>query len=330
MALNRSGPRGRGAKNKAKHKLSLRQLTNKEPHKKQHQNKHPRRRNPSALPPDQPPPPTPDTPPTQGIHTQSGFGASLYEKPTKHLRVFLIQTRQVPLTGGDDRQAHLNQNLLDYTPDVVLLTEMGVNWHKLGTEAQWSERLATKFPRRKTRVAMNMHEATKRSNTAMTLPGGTGITLLNEAVARTQELESDPTNLGRWVSAKIQGRQGKCVRVVAAYRPTENKDTTMTTWMQQSRYYRETRQDDRCPRTIFLEDLKTTIQPWIDAGDQVIVGIDANEDVRQGATHSMFRSIGMKDAILTKYRTSPPETYQRNFQRKPIDAIFVTTGIKIT
>ena len=104
----------------------------------------------------------------------------------------------------------------------------------------------------------------------------------------------------------------------------------MTTWMQQSRYYRETRQDDRCPRTIFLEDLKTTIQPWIDAGDQVIVGIDANEDVRQGATHSMFRSIGMKDAILTKYRTDPPETYQRNFQRKPIDAIFVTTGIEIT
>ena len=38
----------------------------------------------------------------------------------------------------------------------------------------------------------------------------------------------------------------------------------------------------------FLEDLKTTIQPWIDAGDQVIVGIDANKDVRQGATHSMF------------------------------------------
>ena len=41
---------------------------------------------PPALPTNHPPPTTPATPAIQGIHTQSGFGAALYEKPTKHLR----------------------------------------------------------------------------------------------------------------------------------------------------------------------------------------------------------------------------------------------------
>jgi hypothetical protein len=40
--------------------------------------------------------------------------------------------------------------------------------------------------------------------------------------------------------------------------------------------------NDRCPRQAFLDDLKKEIDRWVQEGDQVIVMLDANGDVREG------------------------------------------------
>jgi hypothetical protein len=66
----------------------------------------------------------------------------------------------------------------------------------------------------------------------------------------------------------------------------------------------------------------------MDEGDQLIIGIDANEDVRTGATAEFFQTLGLRDAILDKHsQSSPPATHNRNNQRQPSDGLFVTPGL---
>jgi hypothetical protein len=68
---------------------------------------------------------------------------------------------------------------------------------------------------------------------------------------------------------------------------------------------------------------------WMDEGDQLIIGIDANEDVRTRATAEFFQTLGLRDAILDKHsQLSPPATHNRSNQRQPIDGLFVTPGLQ--
>jgi hypothetical protein len=67
----------------------------------------------------------------------------------------------------------------------------------------------------------------------------------------------------------------------------------------------------------------------MDEGDQLIIGIDANKDVRTSATAEFFQTLGLGDAILDKHsQSSPPATHNRNNQWQPIDGLFVTRGLQ--
>ena len=80
-----------------------------------------------------------------------------------------------------------------------------------------------------------------------------------------------------------------------------------------------------------LEDLTTAITKWKAAGDHIIIGMDANEDVRQGTVHDMFAALGLLEAILDKHKDkSPPATQNRNTKRQPIDGIWVSSSLQIS
>ena len=52
---------------------------------------------------------------------------------------------------------------------------------------------------------------------------------------------------------------------------------------------------------------------WLYDGEQIIIPMDANEDVPEGDTHNMFRSLGLRKLILQLHSTlSPPSTHHRN------------------
>jgi hypothetical protein len=38
-------------------------------------------------------------------------------------------------------------------------------------------------------------------------------------------------------------------------------------------------QEDGCPRALFVDDLVSEAQEWLDAGDQIVIGIDANQSL---------------------------------------------------
>jgi hypothetical protein len=115
---------------------------------------------------------------------------------------------------------------------------------------------------------------------------------------------------------------------VTAYRPCLS-DGPLSTYSQHVNYFYDTN-DDRCPRQAFLEDLSKDIGQWIQAGEQVIVMLDANSDVRDGDVNQMFFDAGMREVLLEINSDLPvTSTFARNLNNIPIDGIFATPTITL-
>ena len=57
-------------------------------------------------------------------------------------------------------------------------------------------------------------------------------------------------------------------------------------------------------------------------GDNIVLGVDMNEDARNGALATQLKDLNMRNLILTTHASaSPPATHNRNQNRTPIDAI---------
>jgi hypothetical protein len=80
----------------------------------------------------------------------------------------------------------------------------------------------------------------------------------------------------------------------------------------------------------FCEDLKTQLSLWIKVGDQIIVGLDANNDLQNGPVHMMLTSLNMKDAIRSHYPSWPTATTcNSSTMGKPIDGLYTTCDIQM-
>ena len=73
---------------------------------------------------------------------------------------------------------------------------------------------------------------------------------------------------------------------------------------------------------LFLEDLCKALSDFCDFGHHVVLGMDANDDVRDGVMSVALDEIGIGEAVIKNHRgESVPATYARNTLRKPIDSI---------
>jgi len=95
---------------------------------------------------------------------------------------------------------------------------------------------------------------------------------------------SDESQLGRWSWIRI-GNPDKCTRIVIAYNPVDPgrvDGAGGTVWEQHCRYFDKQGISEISPRTKFFQDLTDQIASWRSAKEEVILCIDANENVYSG------------------------------------------------
>jgi hypothetical protein len=82
---------------------------------------------------------------------------------------------------------------------------------------------------------------------------------------------------------------GIATRIVCAYQPCipAGLDKVFSVYAHQ-RFF-DNHLDDICPREAFIRDLCKELDEWIAQGDQVIVALDANEDLRRGPVATAFQ-----------------------------------------
>ena len=109
---------------------------------------------------------------------------------------------------------------------------------------------------------------------------------------------------------------------VSGYRPHQNSAGTGLVWSQHVRYYRGEGIQDPHLQNLFMEELTSAIQAWMQDGDHVVLGLDANVDVRHGSVQKELANIGMYESIIRHHPTkSVPATCNKNESRKLIDGI---------
>ena len=245
-------------------------------------------------------------------------------KPPDTLRICLQNFGGWPQTTKQQKNDNIRGFVNSAEIDIFLTTENNIAWHKLPGGDRLPERTRGWWESINITTAHN----TTDGNTGKYQPGGVGVLSVNRAAHRVKSFGRDPTGLGRYCWTVLQGRDQKILRVVAAYRPSKSNNGHLSVTQQHWRHFanqQPTTTGLPHPRTQFWTDLKPLLQSWIDTGEQVLVGMDANDFVGDPTITDFFGTLGMAEAILHRHGTDAPPTHQCGSQA--IDGLFVTHGL---
>jgi hypothetical protein len=157
--------------------------------------------------------------------------------------------------------------------------------------------------------------------------GGTAIFSINQAAHRVIEKGYDKTLLGRWSWTRFQGKNGQTLRIIVSYRPNPPQGPH-TGYAQQNAYLHSVRRDI-CPRKAFLADLVEDLTDFIEQGDNIILMLDGNSNMKQSDSKMAKEQLHLLEAILDRHGLDDPATHKRNSTSTPIDGIWNTQGLHI-
>jgi len=246
------------------------------------------------------------------------FGDPVTVLPTGWLRILLLNINGFPLAKDSSKHTRLQNMLRQHSVDIALLTEINVCWRLARADSQmrWVRDWFDGF-----------HESTADNvtfpATKTHLHGGVSVWTMNETSHWAHRRGRDPTGLGRWSWTLYRGRNNVWLRVVAAYRPVHSSGDT-SVWVQHETYFQR-KQQERNPRQAFVDDLLDDIDKWVAEGNQLIIGIDLNEDIRTAQFSRELKRRGIHEAITTRHGTGGPATYKDG--SNPIDGLFCSTDL---
>lgn len=136
----------------------------------------------------------------------------------------------------------------------------------------------------------------------------------------------DPTELGRWTWTRLRGRNNMTLQIVVMYCPQEPGGVCSVGAQHQQ--YLNSKDDDTSPREAFWRDFMVEAREWRTTGNQLIVTLDANEDMRSNRIANICRILHLKEAIISRHGTNVPAT--QNMGWAPISVILVSISIQIT
>ena len=248
------------------------------------------------------------------------FGDRITNKHPDLIRIAFQNINLLPQRAHHPKNRHLFTSLKKLDIDLFCCSETGLCWQLLPPEDQWTERARPYFRRFRSSVANN------RTEIPISKPrqfGGTAILATDNLAHRITSTGRDPTGLGRWTWMKIQGGTA-VIRIISAYRPVHGIGPE-TVYAQHARNLPP--QSNCDPREDILQQLYTHIQTWMTNGEHIILCMDANEDIRDNRIRQFHLSLNLTEAILAKHK-NPPATCDKNSQRQPIDAIWVSPGLQ--
>jgi hypothetical protein len=119
---------------------------------------------------------------------------------------------------------------------------------------------------------------------------------------------------------------GKKTRFITAYQPCENVSGNQTVFTQH-RHYFEALGIHTNPRTLFCEHLSLLIADCKSRGEEVVLYIDANENVYTGRLAKALSSddFNMKEQYYTVIGKHAPASHESG--SRPITGLFATSGV---
>ena len=261
----------------------------------------------------------------QELNDIEEYGDIMKPKPDNILCILFQNVNCLPTDRRATKSRELITTIVQKQIDIALLTEVGLFWRLVDTKDKWYERVWESFRATRSKIAYN---TTEPERTHINQYGGTIACAIEDIAHRVIDQGQDPTGLGRWAWLLLEGKQHHHLRILSVYCPVDSIGPETVSEQHRRHLYLVDRDEEPCDA--IYKDLFQAVTEWKDQGDHIVIGIDANEDVRTGDTLNTFWAMGMKDLVLQAHgHRSPPATCAKNHSRQPIDAIFATPGIRL-
>lgn len=258
-------------------------------------------------------------------HQADAWGDELDQKEAMVLRVGFQNVGGLPQSAAHYKNKLLQKYIKEGNFDVFGFSKVNLHWKSLQAHDQFAERIYGSWETSHALFSYNTNDRTPPKYQI----GGTGILSVDEVTHRIIGCGQDTRKLGRWAWTRYRGKQDVTVRIISAYRPVDSRGGPFTTWRQQRTFFLEQAiQTD--PRQMFFEDLIPLLQQWQSEGDQLILMLDTNGDIRN-EVKQQFNQCDLREAIIDKHPSLlPTATYNRNRQNTSIDGIFISPTLSVT
>jgi Reverse transcriptase (RNA-dependent DNA polymerase) len=251
------------------------------------------------------------------------FGDQITKKDSNMLRIGFQNVGGFTLNKNKLKDNNIRYGIQKWEFDIFGFAEMNIDWRlqkehdKLYYRTKgWFESLHLSYANNCTSSPLAPHQW-----------GGTALFSINKAAHRVIDKGCDKSKLGRWCWTRYRGKNNLTLTIITGYRP--NPPSGPLSVYAQHRHFLNQNHDTRCPRLAFLQDICAEIREFMEWGDQVILMLDGNTDMRYSDLSSAFESCQLKEAILDKHGHNAPSTFRRNNTDTPIDGIWASPGIKI-
>ena len=242
-------------------------------------------------------------------------------------RILFLNMNGLPRKASSVMNQTLMTSINMTGADIVGLAEHNCNFKRMPQHDQWQERTKEWWESSKSSVSSNQHDISDSHY----LPGGTITVAINKSSHRAgpNAIPKDPTGMGRWSSIVFRGSHGITLRIITAYRVCKQPNPGPNTAASQHHRYMISKGDTRHSRDAILEDLDIAVKSYHDAGEQVILMMDCNEDVRSPFIKETMQAMGLTEAITRDREDDAQATHQTNTNGIPIDGIFMSASLSI-
>jgi len=265
-----------------------------------------------------------------GVHPDTDFGSIPSSKPDDIVRLGFGNVNGIPpLWISNHKVNAIRRWIRKYDADGFFGVEPNLNWKKMPKDGKLPELFRSENAIR-TISANNTHE-----NFGRRQQGGAFGMVFGQLASTIRDVGSDPTGLGRWAWMFAQGRDGHKVRIIVAYQPCVSKLSQLgTVHTQHRRYLNSHGRKDETPRSAFRKDLIIALLTWRQAGERLILFMDANEDTTKGPLNEALTGPGllMREGVRSHHPSLPvTPTFKARGRagRVPIDAVYLTPDLPL-
>ena len=224
------------------------------------------------------------------------MGRYIFLQAKGYIPCRLTEYRWHTTVGKNSEESGFTKFINDKQFDVTGLTETNVHWRSIPVEQRLHERTRGWWE--------NLHISyayfDKYPYASADQVGGSAMFSINSACHRVIKQGKDLTGMGRWTWTMYNGKGNRSLRIITAYRPVKNTTGLRSVYSQQKWYY-QSRGQDPCPRSTFLEDLCAEVKLAMETGQQIVVALDANEDVWHGDTQAAFQALGLTEINIHRH-----------------------------